>query len=150
MIYRPMGDPHKGDTRPAFDIRYIMIRPNDRLQDYLSTISLDYVNYFSLQQNVGSRRHKVFQSHQEDRSWNPPFLSWTLQIWSKKSWQEWFGLFYIVALIATLSAVYVENEDPVVKNILNINNHILKTTGLEHFVCYSEEYISTCKERILF
>ena len=50
---------------------------------------------------------------------------------------------------ATLSAVYVENEDPVVKNILNINNHILKRTGLEHFVCYSEEYISTCKERIL-
>ena len=50
---------------------------------------------------------------------------------------------------ASLSAVYVENEDPVVKNILNINDHILKTTGLEHFVCYSEEYISTCKERIL-
>ena len=45
--------------------------------------------------------------------------------------------------------MYVENEDPVVKNILDINNHILKTTGLEHFVCYSEEYISTCKERIL-
>ena len=51
---------------------------------------------------------------------------------------------------ATLSALYAGNEDPVVNNILNINNHILKTTGLEHFVCYSEEYISTCKERILF